>query len=126
MEGHTGIFAINYLFSKKLNFSISSAYTDSKAHMERIELDGPTAATQIDNGTNGFSRDYNYDFSEVQQYSDLHIRELDLACSISYQINKHFSLNVEYNYLYYGDAKPYLYDGTGRAHIGIFTLSYWQ
>lgn len=126
MEGHTGIFNINYLPFENLSFSVSSAYTDSKAHIEGFELNGPTTENEFITEEEGFTRYYNYDFSEVPEYSDLHIRELDLTCGASYMISKNFALGAEYNYLYYGDADPYLYDGTGRAHIGMLTLTYWS
>jgi hypothetical protein len=119
MEGHTGIFNINYLPTENLSFNISSAYTDSKAHIESFEYDKGTTAFPEREGR------YGYDMSNVPGYSDIHIRELDLTCGASYMISKNFSLAAEYNYLYYGDADPYLYDGTGRAHIGILTLTYW-
>jgi len=126
MEGHTGIISMNFLPTEALSFSVSSAYTDSKAHMESFELGGPTSESEFITGEEGFTRYYNYDFSEVPEYSDLHIRELDLTCGASYMISKNFALGAEYNYLYYGDEETYLYDGTGRAHIGMLTLTYWS
>ena len=125
MEGHTGIISINFLPTEKVSFNVSSAYTDSKAHMESFELSGTGGITFSDMSTR-----YNDNFSQVPNYSDLHIRELDLTLGASYMINKNFSLSLEYNYLYYGDADPYLgtptdpYDTTGRAHIGMLTLTY--
>ncbi len=135
MEGHTGIFNINYLPTENLSFNISSAYTDSKAHMESFNFEGkmnyrageyPERDLGYMPDKSGFQRDYNYNFSSVPDYSDLHIRELDLTLGTSYVINKNFSLGLEYNYLYYGDEEPYpgIYDGTGRAHIGMLTLTY--
>lgn len=128
MEGHTGIFNINYLPFENLSFSVSSAYTDSKAHMESFNFE-PTEWAFEETAVEAQSahrRYFSYDFSEVPEYSDLHIRELDLTCGASYMISKNFALGAEYNYLYYGDADPYLYDGTGRAHIGMLTLTYWS
>ncbi|HEB73677.1 MAG TPA: hypothetical protein ENJ03_00455 [Candidatus Desulfofervidus auxilii] len=123
MEGHTGVFNINYIPTKKLSFNIASAYTDSKAHIEAFNFAGPLEYAPETDGAR--ERYYNYDFSNVADYSDLHIRELDLTLSASYIINKNFALSAGYNYLYYGNADPYLYDGTGRAHIGMLTLNYW-
>lgn len=122
---------MNFLPTEALSFSVSSAYTDSKAHIEGFELGGPTTENEFFPGEHGFTRYYDYDFSEVPEYSDLHIRELDLTLGASYRITKNFALSAEYNYLYYGDADPYLgtstdpYDTTGRAHIGMLTLTYW-
>ena len=83
MEGHTGVFNINYIPTKKLSFNIASAYTDSKAHIEDFNFSGPLEYAP---GTDGArERYYNYDFSNVADYSDLHIRELDLTLSASYK-----------------------------------------
>jgi len=136
MEGHTGIFNINYLPTENLSFNVSCVYTDSKAHMESFVFPGDPdylageyweeAKGSFMQDSTGFQRDYNYNFSNVPEYSDLHIRELDLVFNTSYRISKNFALGLEYNYLYYGDEEPIpaTYDTTGRAHIGMLTLTY--
>jgi len=127
MEGHTGIFNINYLPTEDLSFNVSCVYTDSKAHMESFNYDREWAFedTAVPEHPD-HRRYYDYDFSQVPEYSDLHIRELDLVFNTSYRISKNFALGLEYNYLYYGDEEPIpaTYDTTGRAHIGMLTLTY--
>jgi len=124
MDGYTALATISYLPFDNLSFNISSAYSRTTAHIKSINFGGPLEYAP---GTDGArDRYYNYDFSSVPGYSDLHIKELDLVFNTSYQISKNFALGLEYNYLYYGDEEPIpaTYDTTGRAHIGMLTLTY--
>jgi hypothetical protein len=125
-EAHTGVLAINYLITRALNVNFSAVYTNSKAHMDNIELGGPTCECRIPAADPRFeaTKNYDYDFSEVSDYSDLDIEEIDLVAGFAYDINKSLSVGAEYTYLYYRDNEPYLSDGTGGAHMGMFNLTY--
>ena len=93
--------------------------------MDEIEFgDEPSPYNDIETGQHNFTRDYDYDFSEVNEYSDISIMKLDLSCDVSYRINDHFRISGNYTYLYYDDKELYLYDGSGNAHIGRISMSY--
>lgn len=92
--------------------------------MEEIELGGPTTDDEISTGTNGFTRDYEYDLSEVNDYSDIEMKSLDLTVGASYKIGMHFAVSAEYTYLYYNEAEYYLYDGSGDVQAGSLSFSY--
>ncbi len=92
--------------------------------MEEIELGGPTADDLILKDTNDFTRNYEYDLSEVNDYSDIEMKSLDLTVGASYKIGAHFAVSAEYTYLYYNEAEYYLYDGSGDVQFGSLSVSY--
>jgi|GEM_PF-1967561 len=92
--------------------------------MEEIELGGPTTDDEITAGTNDFTRDYSYDVSEIDDYSDIEMKSLDLTVGASYKIGAHFAVSAEYTYLYYNEAEYYLYDGSGDVQFGSLSVSY--
>ena len=128
MEGYTAIANINYVPFEDLSFNVSCAYSRTTAQIQSINF-APTEWAFEETAVPEHRKDrrfFDYDFSSVPGYSDLHIKELDLVFNTSYQISKNFALGLEYNYIYYGDEEPIpaTYDTTGRAHIGMLTLTY--
>ena len=115
---------MNILIAEGFSAIITAAYNESKAYMEEIKLDGPTEREESITDTDGFTRNYNYDLSEINDYSNLLIRKLDLTCGLSFMVSNNLSISGEYSYLYYVDEYPYLYDGSGNAHLGRVSVGY--
>lgn len=116
---------MNYVATDALNFNLSGAYTNSEGYTETIDLGGPTSLTEalLAAGT-AHERWFNYNFSDVSDYSDLDIEEIDLTAGFAYEVTSQLSVGAEYNFLYYRDKDPYLADGTGGAHIGLINLTF--
>lgn len=112
------------LFTEDLNMTLTSAFSQSSASMEEIELGGPTLSNSQDAGDDLFTRDYEYDFSELNKYSDISVQEIDVSLDVSYRISEHLRASGNYTYLFYSDKELYLYDGSGDVHTGTVSMSY--
>lgn len=71
------------------------------------------------------SSNYDYDLSDIEQYSDLDISQIEISANAAYMFNDNVSLNLGFTYLRYDDDEPYLEDGTGEAYITNFSVSYF-
>ena len=123
---HTAVLSVTMLFTEDLNMTLTSAFTQSEAKMEEIGLGGPTTFRDDENdaGQIYYTRDYDYDFSELNTYSDISVQEIDVSLDLSYRISEHLRLSGNYTYLFYSDKELYLYDGSGDAHLGTVSMSY--
>ncbi|MCD6353643.1 MAG: MtrB/PioB family outer membrane beta-barrel protein [Proteobacteria bacterium] len=113
---HTLLAALNYQVNQKLTVGISSSYSDSKAKIRDLVFD----STQV----SGTPAGYNYDLSEVDNYSELDIQQLDFAINADYRVRENISMNIGFNYRRYDDDEPYLEDGTGEAYLTNISLLY--
>lgn len=101
------------MVNEKFNVNFANTYTNSKADLGGINF-----------SNNTFSPNYDFDLSEIDQYSDLNIKQIDVSAGADYQINDNFALNLGFTYRRYADDDPYVEDGTGEAYITNFSVSY--
>ncbi len=118
-ETHTIMGAINYRPVEKLNLTLSGAYTDSDSGMDQLS-DYSELCEQLA----GMSA-YNYDLHTVHTYSELDIKQTEVSLQAIYQLDKHLALGCGFSYLRYDDESPYLYDGSGKAYLANFSVSYY-
>jgi hypothetical protein len=62
-------------------------------------------------------RFHDYDFSEVNTYSDLEYSELRTTIGINYDLNDTVGLFASYSYYDVDDKRPYLQDATGSVDL---------
>ena len=103
---------------KKLNLTLSGTYTDSDAGMDQLSNYSELCAELA-----GMSS-YSYDLHTVHTYSNLDITQTEVTLQAVYQLDKHFSLGCGGSFLRYDDVSPYLYDGSGKAYLASFNVTY--
>jgi long-subunit fatty acid transport protein len=109
---------------EKLNFSLSGAYTYSKGGLDTITFENINGQLGFDPATSGMAL-YDYDFTKVNTYSDLNIKQWDVSLGGTYQLTSRFSLSAGINYMDYDEDETYLADESGSAYIAMLNLTYW-
>jgi predicted porin len=116
--------AANHKPTEKMNLSLSVAYSDSRAEMDTITFDDINGQLGFDPSTSGMSI-YDYDFTEVHEYSKLDIKQWDVSIGADYRLSSRASLYAGINYIDYDEDAPYLADESGSAYIAMLNLTYW-
>lgn len=102
--------------TEKLSFTVAGSYTDSKAEMDSLIFQEPSADLAA-----GL---YDYDLSTVNHYSDLDIQEYGIELDASYDITPELALGIGGAVYIYEDDAPYLFDDSGELYIGRVSLNY--
>jgi predicted porin len=110
----------------KLNFSLSGSYTYSKGGMDTITFDNISGQLGFDPATTaGIGSLYDYNFTDVNTYSELNIKQWDVSLGGTYQLTSRLALSAGINYMDYSEDAIYLADESGRAYIAMLNLTYW-
>lgn len=67
---------------------------------------------------------YDYDFSTINEYSDLDIQQYGIELDIAYDITPELAFGIGGAVYIYEDDAPYLSDDDGELYIGRVSLSY--
>lgn len=114
IKTYTVILAGNYIVNDKLSFDLSNTYTIAKTDMKEPGFRHTT-----------LSGSYDYDLSDIEQYSELDISKIELFTNARYMIHDNVALNLGIGYLRYNDYEPYLEDNTGDVYTINFSLQYF-
>ena len=119
IESHTVLLSATILPTEKLSFTLTGTYTDSTAEIDSITFNenDPLAVANSAGG-------YDYDFSGVEEYSDLDIQQFGLELDATYQINPDLALGVGFSMQIYNDDDPYLFDDEGELYVLAASLNY--
>jgi hypothetical protein len=108
----------------KLNLSLTGAYTYSEGRMDMINFENVNGQLGFDPVTSSIVM-YDYNFTEVDTYSDLNINRWDVILGGTYQLTSRLALSAGINYMYYNEDATYLADESGSAYIAMMDLTYW-
>ena len=114
----------NYQPTAKMAFSLTGAYTNSRAEMDTITFEDVDGQLGFDPATNGMSM-YDYNLTKVHEYSDLNIKQWDVVLNGTYQLTSKVALSAGINYISYDEDEIYLADESGSTYLAMLNLTYW-
>lgn len=109
---NTAFLTANYILSEKLTLYANLSYNSSFAKMSDFYLD----TTQVLYIPALPPAPFNYDFSDVPDYSDLKVNQFLSETGFLFSISKNWSLKGSFLYHPYKDLAPYLLDTEGKAY----------
>ncbi len=106
---------------RSLNFSLQGNYLKSEASFDPIQM--PQAPAEV---TNEIAAS-DYDYSSVDQYSDLSYEWFTLSLGLEYKLSPQVSLTADADYYDLTDDQPYVYGAESGSFYVIrtgFRISY--
>lgn len=104
--------SIFFLATEKINFTLSGSFIDSKGTMNIIRMSDVPAEV-----TNNIAP-ANYDYSSINQYSDLAYTQYNLSLGTEYKISERVSFTADAVYFDLTDDEGYVYGTeTGSLYI---------
>ena len=110
IENNVYFLSTNVKPSDKVYFSLSLSMVDSTAGMNAIHF-APISTEAAERLPHG-----DYDFTEVNTYSDLDISKLELTGHLGINLSDTVGLTFGFLYDDYSDDDPYLVDTTGTVY----------
>jgi len=101
--------------TEKTSIFLNLAYTDSDASYDQVNYPAPADHPAI-----GY-----YDFTRVNSYSDLDIRQFDITLNGSHQFTDMVGLKLGGAYRIYKDNEVYLFDESGDLWVVNAGLSFF-
>jgi predicted porin len=95
--------SILFLATDRLNLTLSGNYVDSKGTLETGEMP-PVLQEVTDNIAAA-----DYDFSSINQYSDLAYAQFDVSVGAEYALSSRVSLTADATYIDLTDDQGYVY-----------------
>jgi len=105
---------LNIVPSKKHSFFVNLSYTTSDASFDRVDFPVPEETSAI-----GY-----YDFSRINTFSDLKIKQFDLVMTSRHQATEHIGLDFGFAFRDYQDDEIYLFDGSGSLYLLSAGMTY--
>ncbi len=93
--------------SEKTSLFFNLAYTDSVASYDQVNYPDPADQPAI-----GY-----YDFTRVNSYSDLDVKQFDITLNGTYQFTDMVGLQLGGAYRIYKDNEVYLFDQSGDLWV---------
>lgn len=109
---NTAFLTANYFLSERLNLYANISYNSSFAKLSEIYLD----TTQVPYIPALPPAPFNYDFSDVPDYSDLKVNQFLGEAGFLFDISKDWSVKGSFIYHPYRDLAPYLFDTEGKSY----------
>lgn len=109
---NTAFLTANYFLSEKVNLYANLSFNSSFAKMSQFYLD----ISQVPYIPALPPAPFNYDFSDVPDYSDLKVNQFLGELGLLFNISKNWSLKSSFLYHPYKDLAPYLFDTEGKAY----------
>jgi hypothetical protein len=100
--------------TEKIGVTLTGSYTNSRAEMESLSFVDPAFAPA----------GYDYNFSSVDDYSDLKIIQYNVDLDTHYDITPNLSLGVGGSVYIYEDNESYLGDDSGQLYLARASLHY--
>jgi len=95
--------SILFLASDRLNLNLSGNYIDSKGTLKMGEM------PQVPQEVTGNIAAADYDFSSINQYSDLAYAQFDVSVGAEYALSSRVSLTADATYIDLTDDQGYVY-----------------
>lgn len=95
--------SVLFLASDKLNLNLSGNYVDSKGSLKMGEM--PQVPQEVTDNIAAAD----YDFSSINQYSDLAYAQFDVSVGAEYVLSSRVSLTAEATYIDLTDDQGYVY-----------------
>jgi hypothetical protein len=105
---------LNFIPRKNHSFSLNLSYTASDASFDPVDFPEPAETSAI-----GY-----YDFSRINTFSDLKIKQLDLVMTSRHGITEHIGLDFGFAFKDYNDDELYLFDGSGSLYLLSAGMTY--
>jgi hypothetical protein len=113
---NTAFLTANYILSERLNLYTNISYNSSFAKLSDLSLD----TSQVPYIPALPPAPFNYDFSDVPDYSDLKVNQFLGEIGFLFEISKSWSVKGSFLYHPYKDLAPYLFDTEGKAYSIFF------
>jgi hypothetical protein len=113
-EGDTFTAGLSLMPSEKTSIFLNLAYTDSTASFDQINVPDPAEQPAVGN----------FDFTEIHEYSDLDVSQLDFTLNGAQKLTDRMTLKLGGAYRVYDDNEVYLFDGSGDLWVFNAGLSF--
>jgi hypothetical protein len=115
-KSNSDVFLAGFNYVPRENHSVSCnlSYTTSDAAFDTVEFPEPAETSAL-----GW-----YDFSRINTFSDLRIKQFDLLLTSRHGLTEHLGLDLGFAYKDYNDEEIYLFDGTGSLYLLSAGMTY--